>query len=189
MLRDAGSGSSGHASNGGGSRGRTHGCHHRQPDLAIHAGEWPARDTTGTNASAARNFTWRLIRSGICWHCMLRPPMSMIVPRLVDRRSHPERYARERHAGLRRSGLYWRKGRRRGAFQGYRNVCLELPEAKRGFVLISKRWKVERSSARTTRCQRLVKNYQGYASTFAGPHVVAFVCLLPARAAVVAQSA
>jgi hypothetical protein len=64
MLRDAGSGSSGRASDGGGSRGRTHGCHHRQPDPVIHAGEWPARDTTGTSASAAPNFTWRLIRSG-----------------------------------------------------------------------------------------------------------------------------
>jgi transposase len=34
---------------------------------------------------------------------------------------------------------------------------VRLPEAKRGFVLLPRRWVVERSFAWTTRCRRLVK--------------------------------
>ena len=37
---------------------------------------------------------------------------------------------------------------------------------------------VERSFAWATRFRRLVKNYEGYASTLAGLHLVAFVCLM-----------
>ena len=60
-------------------------------------------------------------------------------------------------------------------------IALEVvkaPEAKRGFVLIPRRWVVERSFAWTTRCRRLVKDYERYASTLAGFHLVAFVCLM-----------
>jgi transposase len=55
---------------------------------------------------------------------------------------------------------------------------VRLPEAKRGFVLLPRRWVVERSFAWTTRCRRLVKDYERYASTLAGFHLVAFVCLM-----------
>ena len=59
---------------------------------------------------------------------------------------------------------------------------VRLPEAKRGFVLLPRRWVVERSFAWATRCRRLVKDYEGYASTLAGLHMVAFVCLMLKRA-------
>ncbi|TXN45075.1 IS5 family transposase [Methylobacterium sp. WL7] len=60
-------------------------------------------------------------------------------------------------------------------------IALEVvkaPEAKRGFVLLPRRWVVERSFAWATRCRRLVKDYERYASTLAGLHMVAFVCLM-----------
>ena len=60
-------------------------------------------------------------------------------------------------------------------------IALEVvkaPEAKRGFVLLPRRWVAERSFAWATRCRRLVKDYEGYASTLAGLHTVAFVCLM-----------
>lgn len=60
-------------------------------------------------------------------------------------------------------------------------IALEVvkaPEAKRGFVLLPRRWVVERSFAWATRCRRLVKDYEGYATTLAGLHVVAFACLM-----------
>jgi transposase len=60
-------------------------------------------------------------------------------------------------------------------------VALEVvkaPEAKRGFVLLPRRWVVERSFAWTARCRRLVKDYERYSSTLAGLHMVAFVCLM-----------
>ena len=62
--------------------------------------------------------------------------------------------------------------------QGISLEVVRLPEAKRGFVLLPRRWVVERSFAWATRFRRLVKDYEGYASTLAGLHLVAFACLL-----------
>ena len=52
---------------------------------------------------------------------------------------------------------------------------VKLPEAKRGFVLLPRRWVVERSFAWATRCRRLVKDYERYAETLAGFHLIAFI--------------
>jgi transposase len=60
---------------------------------------------------------------------------------------------------------------------------VKLPEAKRGFVLLPRRWVVERSCAWATRFRRLVKDYERYASTLADLHLVAFVCLMLRQAA------
>lgn len=50
---------------------------------------------------------------------------------------------------------------------------VKLPEAKKGCVLLPRRWIVERSFAWATRFRRLVKDYQRYASTLADLHLVA----------------
>jgi transposase len=63
---------------------------------------------------------------------------------------------------------------------------VKLPEAKRGFVLLPRRWVVERSFAWATRCRRLVKDYERYASTLAGLHIVAFACFMLKQAAILA---
>lgn len=73
--------------------------------------------------------------------------------------------------------------------QGIELQVVKLPEAKRGFVLLPRRWVVERSLAWATRFRRLVKDYERYASTLAGLHVVAFVCVMLARAAALVESA
>lgn len=60
-------------------------------------------------------------------------------------------------------------------------IALEVvkaPEAKRGVVLLPRRGVVERSFAWATRCRRLIKDDEGYATTLAGLHMVAFVCLV-----------
>jgi transposase len=67
-----------------------------------------------------------------------------------------------------------------------RGIALEavtLADAKRGFVLLLRRWVVERSFAWATRFRRLVKDYERYASTLADLHVVACVCLMLRQAA------
>src|SRR6476661_7669304 len=66
---------------------------------------------------------------------------------------------------------------------GLQLEVVKLTEAKRGFVLLPRRWVVERSFAWATRCRRLVKDYERYASTLAGLHFVAFAILLLRRAA------
>ena len=52
------------------------------------------------------------------------------------------------------------------------------PGAKKGFVLLPRRWVVERSFAWATRFRRLVKDYERLPETTAGLHFVAFACLM-----------
>lgn len=66
-----------------------------------------------------------------------------------------------------------------------RGIVLEvvkLPEAKRGFVLLPRRWVVERSFAWMARCRRLARDYERLPETLAGLHLVAFVILMLRRA-------
>ncbi len=56
-------------------------------------------------------------------------------------------------------------------------------EAKRGFVLLPRRWVVERDFAWSSRFRRLVKDYERLPETVAGLHFVAFACLMLGRAA------
>lgn len=51
-------------------------------------------------------------------------------------------------------------------------------EAKRGFVLLPRRWVVERSFAWAARFRRLARDYERLSSTLAGYHWLAFVTLM-----------
>ena len=55
-------------------------------------------------------------------------------------------------------------------------------EAKRGFVLLPRRWVVERDFAWASRFRRLAKDYERLPATLAGLHFVAFACLFLQRA-------
>ena len=59
---------------------------------------------------------------------------------------------------------------------------VKLPEAKKGFVLLPRRWVVERSFAWTARFRRLARDYERLPETLAKLHFLAFVILLLARA-------
>ncbi|HEY0784721.1 MAG TPA: transposase, partial [Acidobacteriaceae bacterium] len=75
------------------------------------------------------------------------------------------------------------------AAEGIALHVLKLPDAKRGFVLLPRRWVVERSFAWATRCRRLVKDYERYATTLASFHVIAFVGYMLNQAAELMRSA
>lgn len=64
---------------------------------------------------------------------------------------------------------------------GIRLEVIRLPTAKRGFVLLPRRWVVERSFAWTTRFRRLVRDYERLAETLVGLHFVAFAMLMAQR--------
>jgi transposase len=68
------------------------------------------------------------------------------------------------------------------AEHGIELVVVRLPEAKRGFVLLPRRWVVERSFAWATRFRRLAKDYERLPETVVGLHFVAFACLMLHRA-------
>jgi transposase len=64
------------------------------------------------------------------------------------------------------------------AEQGIQLEVVKLPQAKRGFVLLPRRWVVERSFAWAARFRRLAKDYERLPETLIGLHFVAFVFLL-----------
>ena len=55
---------------------------------------------------------------------------------------------------------------------------VKLPEATRGFVLLPRRWVVERSFAWLARFRRLARDYERLPATLAGLHFIAFAYLL-----------
>lgn len=72
-------------------------------------------------------------------------------------------------------------GGRAAAAAAEHGIALEvikLSEAKRGFVLLPRRWVVERSFAWATRFRRLVKDYERSAQTLADLHLIAFACIM-----------
>ena len=76
------------------------------------------------------------------------------------------------------------------AAHGIRLEVVKLPEARRGFVLLPKRWVVERSHAWMARFRRLARDYERLPETLAGLHFLAFAILMLARfAAILAQNA
>ena len=66
--------------------------------------------------------------------------------------------------------------------QGIRLEVVKYQEARRGFVLLPRRWVVERSFAWATRFRRLARDYERLPETVAGLHFVAFACLFLHRA-------
>ena len=64
------------------------------------------------------------------------------------------------------------------AAHGIRLEVIKLPEAKRGFVLLPRRWVVERTFAWAARFRRLARDYERVPETVAGLHFVAFACLM-----------
>jgi transposase len=55
------------------------------------------------------------------------------------------------------------------------------PMAKRGFVLLPRRWVVERSSAWAARFRRLARDYERLDTSLKGVHYIAFACLMLTR--------
>lgn len=68
------------------------------------------------------------------------------------------------------------------AEQGMVLEVVKLPDAKRGFVLLPRRWVVERSFAWMTRFRRLARDFERLPETLAGLHFLAFACLMLSRA-------
>ena len=67
--------------------------------------------------------------------------------------------------------------------EGIELSVVKLPEVKRGFVLLPRRWVVERSFAWVARFRRLARDYERLATTLAGLHFVAFACVMLRRLA------
>ena len=64
------------------------------------------------------------------------------------------------------------------AKEGIQLIVVKLNEAKRGFILLPRRWVIERSFAWVTRFRRLVRDYERLPSSLAGLHWLAFLILM-----------
>src|SRR5271166_357890 len=69
------------------------------------------------------------------------------------------------------------------ASYGIHLQVVSLPEAKRGFVLLPRRWVVERSNGWMARFRRLARDYERLSETLKGLHYVAFSILTLHKAA------
>src|SRR5215217_2256400 len=78
-------------------------------------------------------------------------------------------YVDQGYTGTRAAGV--------AAEHGIRLEVVKQEGAKRGFVLLPRRWMVERDFAWASRFRRLVKDYERLPETVAGLHFVAFACL------------
>ena len=61
---------------------------------------------------------------------------------------------------------------------GIRLEVVKHPMAKRGFVLLPRRWVVERSFAWAARFRRLARDYERLPQTLKGIHFIAFAVLM-----------
>jgi transposase len=61
---------------------------------------------------------------------------------------------------------------------GLRLEVVKLPEAKKGFILLPRRWVVERSFAWAARFRRLARDYERLPETLAGLTFLAFAILM-----------
>jgi transposase len=66
--------------------------------------------------------------------------------------------------------------------QGIQLEVVKTDEAKRGFVLLPRRWVVERSFAWVSRFRRLARDYERLPQTVAALHFAAFICLMLGKA-------
>lgn len=57
-------------------------------------------------------------------------------------------------------------------------IVVKLPQAKKGFVLLPRRWVVERSFAWTARFRRLARDFERTPETLRGLHFLAFAILM-----------
>ena len=71
---------------------------------------------------------------------------------------------------------------------GMELVVVGLKEARKGFVLLPKRWVIERTNAWASRFRRLARDHERLPDVFAGLHYVAFVTLMMTQLLNFAQS-
>jgi transposase len=67
------------------------------------------------------------------------------------------------------------------AAHGIHLAVVKLPAAKKGFVLLPRRWVVERSFAWAARFRRLARDYERLAATLKGLHLLAFTIVMLRR--------
>ena len=80
------------------------------------------------------------------------------------------------------------KAKRAAGDHGIKLEVVKLPHAKRGFILLPRRWVVERSFAWMAHFRRLSRDYERLPQTLAGLHFAAFAIIMLKRVAEILTS-
>jgi transposase len=155
-----------------------------QPHAAQHAGEWPAR-RMGRGHKRTRGSKLHLAVDTLGHLLALH-----VTPASDDDRAAVAELAQAVQEATGESvtlayvdqGYTGERPAEAAAAHGIALEVVKLPEAKRGFVLLPRRWVVERSFAWMARCRRLARDYERLPETLAGLHLIAFVILMLRRA-------
>ena len=86
-------------------------------------------------------------------------------------------------------GYTGEKAKSDAAQNGIELQVVKLPEAKKGFVLLPRRWVVERSFAWLARFRRLSRDFERMPQVLAGLHFVAFAMLILTKVALLTSGA
>jgi len=78
-------------------------------------------------------------------------------------------------------GYTGEEAQQQAAAHGLRLEVVKLPDAKHGFVLLPRRWVVERSFGWMARFRRLARDYERLPDTLIGLHFLAFAILMAHR--------
>ncbi len=79
------------------------------------------------------------------------------------------------------AGYTGERARQDAQAQGIHLEVVKLPQVRKGFVLLPRRWVVERSFGWVARFRRLARDYERLPQTLAGLHFLAFAILLLSR--------
>lgn len=169
---------------GGGAQGLAHRRDYRQPDATFHA-EHAGYDGGKRKKSSKIHRTLDTLGQLLALN---------VTPSSAEDRGEVERLARtvqavtDEHVEIAwvDQGYTGERAADAAAKHGLSLEVVKLPEAKRGFVLLPRRWVIERSFAWATRFHRLVKVYERYPETLVRLHVVAFACLMMKQTAALA---
>lgn len=129
----------------------------------------------------ARTSMWRWIPWAICWHCMSLRPVSKIGARCVLSQTVQESTGEAVEVACVNQGYTGDQAAEDAHAQHMRLEVVKLPAAKRGLVLLPRRWVVERSNALAVQFRPLARDDERLVETIASLHVVAFTILMLKR--------
>src|SRR6266536_1084091 len=134
---------------------------------------------TEPNGAKGAKCIWLSIPWDTCFRCTSRQPMSRIARRLGELAAAVQEATGD-HVELAfvDQGYTGDEPAQAAKAHGIRLQVVKLPQAKHGFVLLPRRWVVERSFAWMTRFRRLARDYERLPETLVGLHLLAFTVLM-----------
>jgi transposase len=138
--------------------------------------------TMGTNGAKAPRYTWLLTRWGSCWAVLVTPANEQDRAQVAALAEQIQEATGESvEVAFVDQGYTGDQPAANAEAHGIHLEVVKLPTAKHGFVLLPRRWVVERSFAWMARFRRLARDYERLPETLAGLHFVAFAILLAHR--------